>query len=346
MPAKVTTLEQIVRYKRKKKLYNMTPLFLYNYYKHRCRVKNAKKYVDDSPPILHLTNIMNLKNNYLDMSAISDIMRTNTEILEYFGRMQILGRKGSWNDSFDAQWRYSRMASMLRSLEAIEKENHFIAKRVLSAQKIVNTNLRPLSASYADFRTPKEILSKYKSEIILAPRCSEQRLLLRPIVYFDLEVVSLYPIGRFIVQLYTEAFPQAVLAMVRTCHLQKLHRLKLIRAFPNLWAEFELKLDPKDMDLTKESHIEYDRRALKQNLSSGILSFSLKHIATLRKGILSFSLSFRPLSVEMKDRVAFGALIRGKRGLYLLESNGTKHGKPMKRVIATAMGINPGESST
>lgn len=341
MPAKITTLAQIIRYKRKKKLYNMTPTFQYNYYKHRCRVKNAKKYVDDSPPILHLTNIMNLKNNYHDMSAISNIMRTNTEILEFFGRLQILGRKDSWNDSFDAQWRYSRMAFMLKSLEDIEKENYFIAKRVLSAQKIVNTNLKPLSASYGDFRTPKEILSKYKSEILLPPKCSEQRLLLRPIVYFDMEVVSLYPIGRFVIQLYTEAFPQAVLAMVRTCQQQKLHRLKLIRAFPNLWAEFELQLDPKDMELMKNSSIEYDKRSLKQNLRSGILSFSLKHIETLRKGILSFALSFRPLSVEMKDRVPFGVLIRGKRGLYLLESNGTKHGKPMKRVIATAMGINP-----
>ncbi|XP_011177818.2 uncharacterized protein LOC105209217 [Zeugodacus cucurbitae] len=341
MPDKITTLSQIIRYRRKKKLYNMTPVFQYNYYKHRCRVKNAKKYVDDSPPILHLTSIMNLKNNYLDMSAISDIMRTNTEILEFFGRLQILGRKDSWNNSFDAQWRYSRMAFMLRALEAIEKENQFIARRVLSAQKVVNTNLKPLSASYPEFRMPKEILNKYKSEIILPRRCSEQRLLLRPIVYFDMEVVSLYPIGRFIVQLYTEAFPQAVLALVRTCQQEKLRKLRLIRAFPNLWAEFELKLDPKDMELITNSHIEYDKRSLKQNFRAGILSFSLKHIDTLRKGILSFALSFRPLSVEMKDRVPFGVLIRGKRGLYLLESNGTKHGKPMKRVIATAMGVNP-----
>uniref|UniRef100_W8C4Q6 Peptidyl-prolyl cis-trans isomerase CYP18-3 n=1 Tax=Ceratitis capitata TaxID=7213 RepID=W8C4Q6_CERCA len=341
MPSKITTLAQTIHFKnKKKKLYNISPLFQYNYYKHRCRVKNAKKFIDNAPPILHLTNIMNLKNNYIDMSAISGMMRTNTEMLEFFGRLNIFGRKESWNDSHDAQWRYSRLAFMRRAVEAIEKENQYIAKRVLNAQKKINTHLKPLSASVGDFRTPKEILAKYKSEVILPPRCGDQHLLLRPIVYFDMEVVGLYPIGRFIIQLYTEAFPQAALALVRTCKEQKLRKLRLVRAFPNLWAEFELRLDAKDTALAADSHIEYDKRALSKNFKAGTLSFSLKHIDTLRKGILSFALSFRTLSVEMKERVAFGVLIRGKRGLYLLESNGTKNGKPMKKVIATEMGVS------
>ncbi|XP_054746462.1 uncharacterized protein LOC129250960 [Anastrepha obliqua] len=340
MHPKITTIQQIITYKdKKKKMYNTSPLTQYNHYKHRCRIKNAKKLIDNSAPALHLTNINNAKNNYTDLASLFQVMHSNTEMLKYFGRMYMLGRKNSWNDSHDAQWRYSRLAFMQRSVKAIAKENKHIARRVLSARRVVNTNLKRSSLSYADFRAPREILSKYSTKLILPPRCWEQRLLLRPIVYFELEVPGLYYIGRFTVQLYTEAFPQAVLAFVRICKYQKLNKLKLIRTFPKLWSEFELSMDQADAAFAKSSPIEYDRRALGQNFKPGILSFSLKHIETLQKGILSFALSFRPLSVEMTNRVAFGVLIAGMRGLQLLENNSTKNGKPIKDVITTAMGI-------
>ncbi|XP_067628406.1 uncharacterized protein [Eurosta solidaginis] len=343
---KFTSIKQIVTYNEKRdKMYNTTPLLEYNHYKHRCRVKAARKYIDDSAPILHLTTIMNLKNNYSDLVALSHNMRDNIDMLEYFGRMNLIGRKNSWNNSHDAQWRYSRLVSMHKSVQAIERENQFIARRIQDARKVIDTNLKPKSVSNpslkrkSSFKAPHEILSKYDNRVHLPNKCSEERLLLRPIVYFELEVVGLCSIGRFTVQLYTEALPQVVLAFVRTCKEGKLRRLTLVRSFTDLWAEFELKLDVKDIEWAKEAPIEYDRRALHQNIKSGVLSFSLKHVETLRKGILSFALSFRPLVVDMKDRVAFGKLIDGMRGLYLLESNGTKNGKPMKNVIATAMGV-------
>ncbi|EDW04391.1 GH22509, partial [Drosophila grimshawi] len=157
----------------------------------------------------------------------------------------------------------------------------------------------------------------------------------RPHIYFDIHMRDARALGRIVVELCTEAAPLVVLHLMRCC-LCDMHKKFLIRRlFPNLWLDVTLQ-DNGSVELHQP--LEYDAKIVDHGASSYVLSFSKDHLQGFRHH-MSFSISFRPLSVVNGSRVGFGHVVKGRRILDCLQSYGTKNGKLNRSIIFTSCGV-------
>uniref|UniRef100_W8C0K2 Peptidyl-prolyl cis-trans isomerase A n=1 Tax=Ceratitis capitata TaxID=7213 RepID=W8C0K2_CERCA len=183
---------------------------------------------------------------------------------------------------------------------------------------------------------PLHVLKRYQ-DITVTNDESMLRRLLRPRVFFDLEVKGIRPLGRIVIQLFTEACPEVVLEFVRMCTTEKGERMSFTRLFPPMWLEGELALT--DNKTLTAHNIEHDTNVLDHGCGAGVLSFPSRYVRGSKRRFLSFSISFKPLKVLNGKRIAFG---RVKRGFWILDAvqdYGTNSGKPQREIIVTGCGI-------
>uniref|UniRef100_W8B1X1 Peptidyl-prolyl cis-trans isomerase A n=2 Tax=Ceratitis capitata TaxID=7213 RepID=W8B1X1_CERCA len=182
---------------------------------------------------------------------------------------------------------------------------------------------------------PSVPLNKYP--ILNLPETGIQlQRLLRPVIFMDIELKAMRPVGRVLIQLYTEASPQVVLEFVRAARTGNANILSINRFFPSLWLEGELRL-------SSESHVhkkhEFDTRSLNHTNHGGILSYSRENLSGLEGDRLSFSISFRPLPAANSTRVAFGRVVGGLTYLYELQDYGSKNGRPTRKMYISKCGL-------
>ncbi|XP_067634465.1 uncharacterized protein [Eurosta solidaginis] len=183
---------------------------------------------------------------------------------------------------------------------------------------------------------PLNVLRRYQ-DLTVSSDESMLRRLLRPRIFFDLEVKGIRPLGRIIIQLYTEACPEVVLEFVRMCTAANGERVTFTRLLPPLWLEGELALVD-NKTLTAHS-IEHDTNVLDHGCGAGVLSFPSRYVRGSKRRFLSFSISFKPLKVLNGKRIAFGRI---KRGLWILDAvqdYGTNSGKPQRDIVVTSCGL-------
>uniref|UniRef100_A0A1A9WFB0 PPIase cyclophilin-type domain-containing protein n=1 Tax=Glossina brevipalpis TaxID=37001 RepID=A0A1A9WFB0_9MUSC len=124
--------------------------------------------------------------------------------------------------------------------------------------------------------------------------------------------------------------------MVRLCMKKDMDRLQFVRLFSGLWADVDISLD--NTTLINEN-IEYDMRAVDHGTHPGVFHFSVENDRAYRKGVLSFSISFKRLRVLNGRRVGFGHVVRGAKTLNCIQDYSTKNGKPTKEVVITNCGV-------
>lgn len=183
---------------------------------------------------------------------------------------------------------------------------------------------------------PLHVLKRYQ-DITVSTDEGMLRRLLRPRIFFDLEVKGIRPLGRIVIQLFTEACPEVVLEFVRMCTTENGERMSFTRLFPPMWLEGELALTD-NKTLTAHS-IEHDTNVLDHGSGAGVLSFPSRYVRGSKRRFLSFSISFKPLKVLNGKRIAFG---RVRRGLWILDAvqdYGTNSGKPQREIIVTSCGM-------
>uniref|UniRef100_A0A0A1WDF9 Peptidyl-prolyl cis-trans isomerase cypE n=1 Tax=Zeugodacus cucurbitae TaxID=28588 RepID=A0A0A1WDF9_ZEUCU len=227
----------------------------------------------------------------------------------------------------------------------LEKEN--IHRHRLSTKSIIaaHQNMVKSKSSATNERLNKQrcipmtypsiALSKYP--ILNLPETGIQlQRLLRPVIFMDLELKALRPVGRVLIQLYTEASPQVVLEFIRLARNNSADSLFITRVFPSLWLEGELKLPPESH--THRKH-EFDTRSLNHTNHGGIISYSRENISGIESDRLSFAISFRPLPAANSKRIAFGRIVGGLKYLYELQDYGTKNGKPTRKICISKCGL-------
>lgn len=183
---------------------------------------------------------------------------------------------------------------------------------------------------------PSHVLKRYQ-DITVSTDEGMLRRLLRPRVFFDLEVKGIRPLGRIVIQLFTEACPEVVLEFVRMCTTENGERMSFTRLFPPMWLEGELALT--DNKTLTAHNIEHDTSVLDHGSGAGVLSFPSRYVRGSKRRFLSFSISFKPLKVLNGKRIAFG---RVRRGLWILDAvqdYGTNSGKPQRDIIVTSCGM-------
>ncbi|XP_017489348.1 PREDICTED: uncharacterized protein LOC108377583 [Rhagoletis zephyria] len=183
---------------------------------------------------------------------------------------------------------------------------------------------------------PPHVLKHYQA-ITVSTDESMLRRLLRPRVFFDLEVKGIRPLGRIVIQLFTEACPEVVLEFVRMCTMEGGERMRFTRLFPMLWLEGELALTDKK---TLTAHnIEHDMNVLDHGSGAGVLSFPSRYVRGSKRRFLSFSISFKPLKLLNGKRIAFGRVRRGFWILDTVQDYGTNSGKPQRDIAVTNCGM-------
>lgn len=209
------------------------------------------------------------------------------------------------------------------------------AHRSMIKSKSSATNERLNNQRCSPMTYPSIALSKYP--ILNLPETGIQlQRLLRPVIFMDLELKALRPVGRVLIQLYTEASPQVVLEFIRLARNNSADSLFFTRVFPSLWLEGELKLPPDSH--THRKH-EFDTRSLNHTNHGGIVSYSRENISGIESDRLSFAISFRPLPAANSKRVAFGRIVGGLKYLYELQDYGTKNGKPTRKIFISKCGL-------
>ncbi|XP_053962401.1 uncharacterized protein LOC128865977 [Anastrepha ludens] len=183
---------------------------------------------------------------------------------------------------------------------------------------------------------PQHVIKRYQ-DLTVSNDEPMLRRLLRPRVFFDLEVKGLRPLGRIVIQLFTEACPEVVLEFVRMCTAENSERMSFTRLFPPLWLEGELALT--DNKTLTAPNIEHDTNVLDHGCGAGVLSFPSRYVRGSKRRFLSFSISFKPLQVLNGKRIAFGRVRRGFWILDTVQDYGTNSGKPQRDIIVTSCGM-------
>uniref|UniRef100_A0A1A9UXJ6 PPIase cyclophilin-type domain-containing protein n=1 Tax=Glossina austeni TaxID=7395 RepID=A0A1A9UXJ6_GLOAU len=182
------------------------------------------------------------------------------------------------------------------------------------------------------YAIPQHVLQRYDHLQFLDT--SLLRKLLRPKIFLDLEVREERPLGRVIIQLFTEACPEIVMQFVRMCSMGNPNRFHFTRLFPPLWLEGELLLD--DSNALTIPNIEHDPNAINHGSAAGILSFPSRYL----RGSKYRFISFTPADVLNGKRIAFGRIRRGQNVLDILQGfDVTRNGRPVKDVVVTSCGL-------
>lgn len=179
-------------------------------------------------------------------------------------------------------------------------------------------------------------MAKYEAFNIPLPKTDEElRRLFRPKIYFDIYLKDARPLGRLVVQLYTEAAPLVVLQLVKSCMCNQHSKFMVKRLFPNLWLETDLPLAQESL---LRQPLEYDAKVIDHGASSYVLSFSKTHVKGFTNH-LSFTISFKPLAVVNGSRVGFGRIVKGGKICDCIQSYGTKNGKLSRGLSFTSCGL-------
>ncbi|XP_061395593.1 peptidyl-prolyl cis-trans isomerase-like [Musca vetustissima] len=312
--------------------------------KHRKRVAEAKAIVDHKSPILHVGNFSRFSKLKDDVMTFVERNKANAELLV---RMNEIFRTRGVTDSFrvkETALAATNLPIRLKELHKIEMENMKMGKRILCTTKELDTwqdaaklrKSKTAKSHHGKFLVPYGILKKY-SQLKLPQDHKELKVVLRPKVWFDLEVKNIRPLGRIVLQLYTEAAPGVVLEFIKLCSSGvDNQRLSFVRLFPSLWLEGNLRLPDKTLI---SRPLEYDKRAMDHGKYAGILSFSLDHLKYHKRGLFYFSISFKPLVVLNGRRIGFGRVVEGLKAMKSIDVYGTKNGKLTKEIVVSQCGI-------
>lgn len=186
------------------------------------------------------------------------------------------------------------------------------------------------------YAIPQHVLQRYDHLQFLDT--SLLRKLLRPKIFLDVEVREERPLGRVVIQLFTEACPEIVMQFVRICSMENANRFRFTRLYPPLWLEGELLLD--DSNALTIPNIEHDPNAINHGSAAGILSFPSRYLRGSKYRFISFTVSFKPADVLNGKRIAFGRIRRGQNVLDTLQAfDVTRNGRPVKDVVVTSCGL-------
>lgn len=306
----------------------------------RQRIAQVKSMIKNKPPPFHSVQCTGI--DLLRRNALVFMKRTKHNI-----QLLVEVANAKRTHGFINPFRYEHPATTMSSIplaltriNRIEEENRYLAKRLKNISESFDENKQSdVGEQYfykKPFRMNEEPLRKYKNLTIEMPKTDQERWrLFRPRVYFDIYVKDVRQLGRIVIELYTEAAPYVVLEIMRACMSHKYQNVLVKRVFPNLWVDMLIPL-MENSQLAKT--LEYDGKIIDHGSSSCVLSFSKSHLDGFRKN-LSFSISFKPLSVLNGTRVGFGRVIKGARVIDCLQAYGTKNGKLNRTILFTGCGV-------
>ncbi|XP_023168827.1 uncharacterized protein LOC111598031 [Drosophila hydei] len=342
--------EKVVRIKsvKKKKLKKnvtkkpMTPLEAMQHVmwrEHRARILNICSDLDRSPPAIQA--VRQTRVNTLRDEAQNFMTRTRDNIHLLLGLSQTIRTHGAINPfRYDAPYVMSAVPSIIANLERLEQDNYDLGKHLLTVHSMTDSGIRPdgqgNKRKFQPFVMPDDALAKYKSFNLKLPTTNKERWqLFRPRIYFDIYLKDARPLGRFVVQLYTEAAPVVVLQLVRACMCNMHNKFQIKRLFPQLWLDVEL---PTDNNPALNRALEYDGKVIDHGANSYVLSFSKDHLQGFGSSI-PFSISFKPLQVVNGTRVGFGRVVKGIKIFDCLQNYGTKNGTLSRGILITDCGV-------
>ncbi|XP_017028401.1 uncharacterized protein [Drosophila kikkawai] len=302
----------------------------------RGRLKSIKSSVDSrlnrDPTFFNRSKLVD------ELNHKQNLFRKNLQLL---GKLTEINRVKYTVDCFNRKYPALQPNRIrIRDLtERLNQENRQLGCR-LSAVKSKVDSQNPLAGP------PKPLEQKASDETVSefipympSPRLGKRsaHVLLRPIVYFDLAVLENSQIlGRLLLQLYTEISPEVVLEFVRMATHNDVQSHRFVRIFSNLWMEGELMLENRG---TLSEHHSVKRSFLDPGKLTGLLSYSWDYRRNFPQGLLSYTISFKPLSVDPLQRVIFGQVRSGLRVLQSCPQFGTRNGKTKKTVIVARCGL-------
>ncbi|XP_062129585.1 uncharacterized protein LOC133841243 [Drosophila sulfurigaster albostrigata] len=200
---------------------------------HRHRLKQIASNIDNKPPryqAARQTGVMGMYNN-----AIAFMSRTKANMQMLMELSHFLRTRGAIQTfRSDRLYTTSSLAYKIKTLERVEEENLDIAKRLLDVVSQVDTGLKVKSKTcqppkktrsrrIKPFTMDEMPLKKYEGYNFEMPQTDEERwLLFRPLIYLDIYLKDSRPLGRIIVELFTEAAPVVVLELIfgltQSCH--------------------------------------------------------------------------------------------------------------------------------
>ncbi|SPP75209.1 uncharacterized protein LOC117580270 [Drosophila guanche] len=310
---------------------------------HRERVKRAVSKLDSEPPSFQAARVTGINGLRDEAYVFMNRTKQNIQLLVEISR--IMRTHGTVNPfRYEQTYAMSGIPMAVANLERLERENKDLGKRLLDVQSVVDTGLdrktrhgqKPKKIVEIPLELPLEALAKYKDFNIQLPEAdAERKRLLRPRIYFDMYLKDARPLGRIVVQLYTEAAPLVVLQMVRSCLCNQASKFLVKRLFPTLWLEADLQLAP---DSLLHQPLEYDAKVIDHGQYNNVLSFSKSHCSGFPER-LSFAISFKPLTVVNGTRVGFGRIVKGSKICECIQSYGTKNGKLSRGLLFTSCGL-------
>ncbi|XP_053955459.1 uncharacterized protein LOC128861373 [Anastrepha ludens] len=305
---------------------SFTEQFVYK--QHKTALNKISSAVDVGPPSIRNDAYLNLRGMRQDKFALKRIIKDNIKLLERINRIR---RTHGLSDNYNTRKAVAqtKVHHLVRRVESIESQNQLFGCKLLKAKPVLT------SASLPDsLRSSRTVLEKWN---IRENQLMEQ--LVHPKIYLDLEVKNIRPLGRIIIQLYTEACPEMVLEFARTVSENKCHLLNFIRIFPGLWIEGEIYVNNRTLS---RPNFEHDMTLLRHDSGSGILSFAKCYLNEgFPYGLLNFTASFKPMPILNGERVAFGELVAGHRVLDCVQDYGTKNGKVQKEIVVVHSGLKP-----
>jgi len=183
---------------------------------------------------------------------------------------------------------------------------------------------------------PANVLKRYE-KIMLSLDQTMIHKLLRPKIFLDLEVKDLRPLGRLIIQLYTEACPAIVLEFVRICSLKENKNFNITKIAVPIWIEGTLGIE--DNSNVNIKNLEVDLNTLDHGASAGILSFPSRYVRGNPNNFICFSISLEPLKIFNGKRIAFGRIRRGLWILDELKNYSTALNKPSQEICVFRCGM-------
>ncbi|XP_032596945.1 uncharacterized protein LOC116805898 [Drosophila grimshawi] len=342
LPRKKLTLK-MKRKQRRETLKNLPPLEanrLLMWREHRQRMLNVVSELDRSPPTFQAVRLTGV--NVLRENADTFMQRTRDNIQMLVGLTQTMRTHGVINPfRYEAPFVMSAVPGIIGNLERMERDNRDLGRRIRDVVSEVDSGLRPDAkgddqVQTQPFTMPNQALAKYKAFHLNLPTTDKERWqLFRPRIYFDIYLKDTRPLGRFVVQLYTEAAPLVVLHLVRCCMCNMHNKFLIKRLFPGLWLDVEL---PIEHESPLHRRLEYDGKIIDHGAYDYVLSFSKDHLQGFRDNMF-FSVSFKPLSVVNGSRVGFGHVVKGGKILECLQSYGTKNGTLSRGILFTSCGV-------
>ncbi|XP_062132705.1 uncharacterized protein LOC133843262 [Drosophila sulfurigaster albostrigata] len=274
------------------------------YRQHRDRLANIKGKVNTClpPPKMKSSEGNGMELSYMEM--LTALYRKSNNTLRTFTKSPDRLAAGRW-----------RNASVAREKERKQQERNmkFNPGGNLFDPAMGKSHHKVKMIKAFSYEVPMHVLHRYED---LMNICDVSVLckLLRPQIYIDVEVLGTQIRGRLAIQLFTEACPQVVLEFMRICSNQSNHCISFTRNFAPIWLEGCIALDPdRNLDM---NNIEHDFEVLNHGVDAGILSFPCRYVRGNARTALTFTISYKPLSILNGKRVAFGKV---RKGLQLLE---------------------------